>query len=141
MADVHDIKTRSYNMSQIRSKNTKPEMIVRKFLFSKGFRYRLHDKKFPGKPDIVLAKHQTLIFIHGCFWHGHKNCKDFVVPKTRTEWWLTKIDKNITKDKLNKKQIMKYSLNVIIIWECQLKSDQREKTLNKLVETLTSRLS
>lgn len=91
MADVHDAKTRSYNMSRIKGKDAKPEMLVRKFLHAQGFRYKLHDKKLPGKPDLVLPKYKTVIFIHGCFWHGHENCKYFVVPKTRTEWWLNKI--------------------------------------------------
>lgn len=88
MADVHDKVTRSYNMSQIKSKNTKPEMLVRRFLHANGFRYKLHDKTLPAKPDIVLPKSRTVIFIHGCFWHGHKDCKYFVVPKIKTEWWL-----------------------------------------------------
>lgn len=82
MADVHDKVTRSYNMSRIKGKDTKPEMLVRKFLFSKGFRYRLHDKRLPGKPDIVLPKYKTVIFINGCLGHGHEGCRDFVVPKT-----------------------------------------------------------
>ena len=94
MTDVHDKATRSFNMSRIRSKDTKPEMIVRKLLFRKGYRYRLHDKKLPGKPDLVLLKYKTVIFVHGCFWHGHEGCKYFVVPKTRTEWWLNKINRN-----------------------------------------------
>jgi len=91
MTDVHDKQTRSYNMSQIKGKNTKPEMLVRRFLFSKGFRYRLHVKDLPGKPDLVLPKYKTVIFINGCFWHGHEGCRYFVIPKTRTEWWLHKI--------------------------------------------------
>ena len=98
MADVHTKETRSYNMSRIKGKNTKPEMLVRRFLHAHGYRYRLHDKKLPGKPDIVLPKYKTVIFVHGCFWHGHKNCKYFVVPKTRTEWWLNKINGNIAND-------------------------------------------
>ena len=98
MTDVHDKETRSYNMSQIRSKDTKPELLVRKFLFANGLRFRLHDKKLPGKPDIVLLKLRTAVFVHGCFWHGHDNCKYFVVPKTRTEWWLAKIEHNKQKD-------------------------------------------
>src|SRR5665647_1060941 len=93
MADVHDKQTRSYNMSQIKGKNTKPEMLVRKFLFSKGFRYRLHVKNLPGKPDILLPKYKTIIFVNGCFWHGHENCMYYVIPKTRTEWWLDKINR------------------------------------------------
>ena len=91
MADVHDIKTRSYNMSRIRAKDTKPEILVRKFLFGKGFRFRLHSKNLPGKPDIVLPKYKTVVFVHGCFWHGHEGCKYLVIPKTRTSWWLNKL--------------------------------------------------
>src|ERR1700754_2209869 len=98
MADVHSPETRSFNMSRIRSKDTKPEMLVRRFLFSHGFRYKLHDKSLPGKPDLVLPKYKTIIFIHGCFWHGHEGCKYYVVPKTRTEWWLNKIGTNIAND-------------------------------------------
>lgn len=84
--DVHSKVTRSYNMSQIKGKNTRPEIAVRKFLFSKGLRYRLHLKTLPGKPDLVFPKFKTVLFVHGCFWHGHKGCKGFVIPKTRTEW-------------------------------------------------------
>ncbi len=98
MADVHDKETRSYNMSRIKGKDTKPEMLVRKFLHANGFRYRLHVKNLPGKPDIVLPKYKTVIFVHGCFWHGHEGCRYFVVPKTRTEWWLNKINGNIEND-------------------------------------------
>jgi DNA mismatch endonuclease (patch repair protein) len=94
MADVHNKQTRSYNMSRIKGKNTKPEILVRRFLFANGFRYRLNDKKLPGKPDIVLPKYKTVIFVNGCFWHGHNECSYFVIPKTRTEWWLNKINKN-----------------------------------------------
>src|SRR5437868_8802468 len=105
MTDVHDKATRSYNMSRIRSRNTKPEMLVRKFLHANGFRYKLHDKKLPGKPDIVLPKYKTVILINGCFWHGHKNCKYFTVPKTRTAWWLKKITSNILNDIKTKKKL------------------------------------
>ena len=101
MTDVHEPEVRSYNMSRIRSKDTKPELIVRKFLFSKGYRYRLNVKSLPGKPDIVLPKYKTVIFVHGCFWHGHEGCKYFVVPKTRTKWWLEKINRNKQKEKEN----------------------------------------
>ena len=107
MADVHTPEVRSYNMSMIRGKNTKPEIIVRKFLHSQGFRFRLHKRDLPGKPDIVLLKHKTVIFIHGCFWHGHKNCKYFVVPKTRTKWWLNKIEGNRLTDKRNNVKLRK----------------------------------
>lgn len=100
MADVHSKKVRSYNMSQIKGKDTKPEMIVRKFLFSKGFCYRVHDRKLAGKPDIVLKKHRTAIFVHGCFWHGHIGCKYYVIPKTSTQWLKEKIDSNIERVQL-----------------------------------------
>lgn len=136
MADVHSKETRSYNMSQIRSKDTKPEMLVRKFLHKNGFRYRLHVKDLPGKPDIVLPKYKTVIFIHGCFWHGHEGCKYYVVPKTRTEWWLHKIGTNIANDTNAEKALKDAGWNIIKIWECQLKRPDREGTLSRLVEKL-----
>lgn len=134
--DVHDKKTRSFNMSRIRSMDTKPEMTVRKFLFSKGFRYRLHDKKLPGKPDIVLPKFKTIIFVHGCFWHGHSGCKYFVIPKTRTEWWKNKIDRNKSNDKKNIKLLRQDHWKVIAIFECGLRSAKKDKTLTKLINHL-----
>ncbi len=94
MADVHTKEIRSKNMAAIKGKNTRPEMLVRRFLHANGFRYKLHDKSLPGKPDIILPKYKTVIFVHGCFWHGHEGCKYYVVPKTRTEWWLNKINGN-----------------------------------------------
>lgn len=99
MADVHNKATRSYNMSRIRGRDTKPEMLVRKYLHASGIRYRLHNKKLPGKPDIVLPKYKTVIFVNGCFWHGHENCKYFVIPKTRTDWWINKINQTKDRDK------------------------------------------
>ena len=137
MADVHDKATRSYNMSQIRSRNTKPEMLVRKFLHSQGFRYLLHSKKLPGKPDIVLPKYKAVIFIHGCFLHGHKNCLYFVVPKTRTEWWLNKINCNIANDVKALKSLKKDGWRIINLWECDLKPIKLEKTLVKLLKKLS----
>lgn len=136
MADVHDKATRSYNMSRIKGKDTKPEMVVRKFLFSKGFRYRLHDKRLPGKPDIVLPKYKTVIFINGCFWHGHEGCKYFVVPKTRTDWWVGKINGNKTNDLLNINSLLELGWKAMILWECQLKPVNREETLLKLCEDI-----
>ncbi len=136
MTDVHSKETRSYNMSRIRGKDTKPEMLVRKFLHKKGFRYRLHVKKLPGKPDIVLPKYKTVIFIHGCFWHRHQGCKYFVVPKTRTEWWLNKIGTNIWND-LNAESALKSSgWRVIKIWECELKRGQLQQTLSFLTSEI-----
>ena len=136
MADVHDAITRSYNMSRIRSANTKPELLVRKFLHAQGFRYKLHDKTLPGKPDLVLPKYKTVIFIHGCFWHGHTNCKYFVVPKTRTAWWVNKISSNKTNDAKAIKALRKDGWKVITVWECQLKPAKIEKTLSSLLKKL-----
>lgn len=136
MADVHNTATRSFNMSRIRGKNTKPEMLVRRFLFAQGFRYRLHVKTLPGKPDIVLPKYKTVIFIHGCFFHGHENCRYFKVPATRTEWWLDKINGNRKRDKEAEKQLIEAGWKVLTIWECELKPKNHESTLNKLVYQL-----
>lgn len=121
--DVHSKETRSYNMSKIRSTNTKPEETVRKYLFSKGFRYRKNDKRYPGKPDIVLPKYKTIIYVNGCFWHGHKDCRYFVTPKTNTDFWMNKINKNIERDKKQIKQLQELGWRVIVVWECQLKKD------------------
>jgi DNA mismatch endonuclease (patch repair protein) len=133
MADVHSKETRSYNMSRIKGKNTKPEILVRKFLFSKGFRYRINVSKLPGKPDIVLPKYKTVIFIHGCFWHGHEGCRYFVVPKTRTEWWLEKISSNIERDTKVEEFLKANGWKVIVIFECKLKSGIAEETLQNLI--------
>ncbi len=136
MSDVHTKEIRSFNMSRIRGKNTRPEIMVRKFLYSKGFRFRLHKKELPGKPDIVLSKYRTVIFVHGCFWHGHKNCKYFVIPKTRTNWWLIKITKNSEMDKKNTLMLKKLGWKVITIFECKLKKNFREETLNGILPKL-----
>jgi len=136
MADVHSKETRSYNMSRIRSKDTKPEMLVRRFLHKNGFRYRLHVKNLPGKPDIVLPKYKTVIFIHGCFWHGHEGCRYYVVPKTRTEWWLNKINGNITNDNNAQAVLKDAGWNIITLWECELKKSALENTLENLLRTL-----
>lgn len=136
MADVHDTNTRSRNMAAIKGKNTKPEMVVRRFLFANGFRYRLHDKKLPGKPDIVLPKYKTVIFVHGCFWHGHEGCKYFVVPKTRTEWWLNKINGNKENDIKIMSALKKLGWKVITVWECGLKKKSVDKTLTTLLKSL-----
>lgn len=139
MADVHSKEIRSYNMSKIKGKDTKPEILVRKFLFSEGFRYRLHKKNLPGTPDIVLNKYKTVIFVHGCFWHGHDNCKYYVVPKTKTDWWLEKIERNKLKDEDSINKLKNDGWKVIIIWECQLKIKKRDETLNKLIEELKNK--
>lgn len=136
MGDVHEPEIRSYNMSQIKGKDTKPEMLVRKFLHACGFRYRLHDKKLPGKPDIILPKYSTIIMVHGCFWHGHEGCKYYVVPKTRTQWWLDKINTNKRKDKENESKLKTLGWKIFTVFECELKSDKKDATLNRLLKNL-----
>lgn len=121
-------------MSQIRCKNTKPELVVRKYLFAKGFRYRLHVKDLPGKPDIVLPKYRITIFVHGCFWHGHEECKYFVMPKTKTKWWTDKINGNKVNDKKALEALKKLGWKVVTIWECELKNAKAEKTLLSLIK-------
>jgi DNA mismatch endonuclease (patch repair protein) len=132
--DVLTNEQRHYNMSRIRSENTKPELIVRKYLWNRGFRYRLQRKDLPGKPDIVLPGLRTVIFVNGCFWHMHR-CKKFVLPSTNTEFWYDKLSKNRIRDKKNYRKLKKAGWSYIIIWECQL-SNNKEKVLEKLYSTL-----
>jgi len=136
MTDVHTPEIRSFNMSRIKSKNTKPEILVRKFLFSKGFRYRLHSSKLPGKPDLIFPKYKTVIFVNGCFWYGHEGCKYFIVPKTKTEWWINKIYKTRQRDEENTEKLEKSGWKVLTIFECQLKNDYMQDTLNELVNKI-----
>ena len=133
MADVHTPEQRSYNMSRIHSKNTKPEELVRKFLFSQGFRYRKNDAKLPGKPDIVLPKYKAVIFVNGCFWHGHEGCRYFVWPKNNAEFWKEKITGNVQRDKHNHQLLANQGWRVIEIWECQLMKSVVDNTLQNLV--------
>lgn len=130
--DNHSKEVRSYNMSKIRSTNSKPEDIVRKYLFLKGLRYRKNVKTLPGKPDVVLKKYKTVIFVNGCFWHGHQGCKYFVMPKSNTEYWNKKITGNVERDKNVIVRLEELGWNVITVWECQLKKDKRENTLEYL---------
>jgi DNA mismatch endonuclease (patch repair protein) len=130
--DVHDKATRSYNMSCIKGKGTKPEEIVRKYLFSQGFRYRKNDKRLPGTPDIVLPKYRTVIFVNGCFWHGHEGCKYFVWPKNNADFWKKKIEQNIARDKRDFLLLQEAGWRVIVVWECSLKKNVCIKTLELL---------
>ncbi len=125
MADIKSKEARSYNMSQIKSKDTKPEEKVRRYLFSKGFRYRKNDKRFPGKPDIVLPKYKTVIFVNGCFWHHHENCKVASTPKDNAEFWQEKFERNIKRDAENYRQLKSIGFNVIVIWECEIKTQSK----------------
>lgn len=136
MADNRTVEQRSYNMSMIRSTNTKPEILVRKFLFKQGFRYRLHSKKLVGKPDIVMPKYNTVIFVHGCFWHGHSNCKFAKVPVSNNSFWIDKIETNKKRDKRNVAKLKKHGWKVFVLWECQLAKNKVENTLNKLLKKL-----
>lgn len=139
MTDVHDKITRSYNMSMIKGTNTKPEILVRKYLYAHGLRYRLNNKKLPGKPDLTLSKYRTVIFVNGCFWHGHRGCKYFVMPKTRTEWWSNKIEETKKRDSKAIKDLEELGWKSIVIWECELKPKKRENTLEKLLKLITEK--
>ena len=136
MADVHSSETRSYNMSRIRNKDTKPEELVRKYLFSKGFRYRKNDARLPGKPDIVLPKYKAVVFVNGCFWHGHTGCRYFVWPKNNSEFWRGKIIGNIARDQKNYELLRELGWRVFVIWECELKCSVMEKTLDSLINNI-----
>lgn len=123
--DVHSRETRSYNMSQIRSKNTKPEEIVRKYLFSCGLRYKKNDKRLPGHPDIVLPKHKTVVFVNGCFWHVHEGCKYFKWPESKMDFWKNKLTENKRRDVVKIQALKELGWKVIIVWECELKRDKQ----------------
>lgn len=134
--DTLSQEQRHRNMAAIHSANTKPEIIVRKYLFSHGFRYRLNHKRLPGHPDIVLRKYRTCIFINGCFWHGHEECRYFRMPKSNTEFWTAKINRNIQRDKRVQKELAAMGWHCITVWECELKPQRREKMLESLEYTL-----
>jgi DNA mismatch endonuclease (patch repair protein) len=136
MAIPHPTAARSYNMSRIKAVNTKPEMLVRRFLHAQGYRYTLHNKNLAGKPDIVLPKYKTIILVNGCFWHGHNNCKYYTVPKTNTHWWLHKINRNIGNDTKVIKALKQAGWKVLVVWECKLKSAKIENTLAALLKKL-----
>lgn len=129
MADLFDKETRSRIMSKIRAVDTKPEIKVRKFLFAKGLRYRKNQKNLPGKPDIVLKKYGSVVMVNGCFWHGHKGCPKFKMPKSNVEFWEDKISKNIQRDAINKSMLTALGLKVIMVWECEI----GEEKLNEIV--------
>ena len=138
MADRHTAAQRSFNMSRIRSKNTKPEMLLRGKLFAAGFRYRLNVKNLPGKPDLVLKKYKTVVFVHGCFWHGHEHCRYFVTPKTRTEFWTAKINGNIRRDLDNERKLLDDGWQVLTVWECELKKSRIDETIELLQQKIKS---
>ena len=135
VADNHSKEVRSMNMSHIRSTDSKPEEIVRKYLFSQGFRYRKNVRKLPGCPDIVLAKYRTVIFVNGCFWHRH-NCPRFVWPSSNQDYWKPKIQRNVERDCKNQKALQNLGWNVLVVWECELKRAVRENRLNELANEI-----
>ena len=137
MADNHTKEVRSRNMSHIRSTNTKPEETVRKYLFSKGYRYKKNVRNLPGCPDIVLPKYKTVIFVNGCFWHKH-DCKRFVWPSTNKDYWEPKILKNVERDHKNQKLLVELGWRVIVIWECQLNKKDLESTMNAIISEIRS---
>lgn len=132
MTDVYSKEKRSEIMSKIKGKDTKIEVLVRKWLYSNGFRYRKNDARYPGRPDIVLPAYKTVIFVHGCFWHGHVDCKYNYIPKTRTDFWLSKKQSNISRDDMKIRKLQSMGWNVIVIWECELKKVP-EKRLDRLL--------
>ena len=136
MSDKLTSERRSWNMSRIKGKDTKIEVEVRRYLFSKGYRFRKNDKRYPGKPDIVLPKYHTAIFVHGCFWHRHEGCKDATTPKTHIEFWLDKFDKNVRNDQIKQEKLKELGWKVIVIWECELKKDF-QGTMERIEQKLT----
>lgn len=139
MADVMTPEQRSRCMAAVKGKDTKPEMIVRKYLFSRGMRFRVQVRKLPGNPDIVLPKYKTVIFVNGCFWHGHEDCKYFRLPKSNVEFWKEKIERNIERDKESMQALFDLGWKVVRVWECELRNKaNREETLNKIYTSITS---
>lgn len=132
MVDSISKERRSWNMSRIRSKNTKPELIVRSLLHKRGFRFRLHVRDLPGKPDIVLPKYKTVIFVHGCFWHRHLGCGGATIPKSRTEWWIEKLDGNVKRDLKIERDLKALGWKTIVIWECELENETMDETIRNL---------
>ena len=134
MADIFTKEKRSKIMSNISGKETKPEIIVRKYLFSKGYRFRKNVKNLPGKPDIVLKKYNTIIFVHGCFWHNHEGCKRSKLPETRKEFWKKKIYGNVERDKMNLKLLNDLGWNTVVLWQCELTATKFEETIQKVIK-------
>ena len=136
MADVHTPEQRSYNMSQIKGRNTKPEKTLRSLLHRNGFRFRIHYSKLPGRPDIVLPKYRSVIFVHGCFWHRHPGCRYAYTPKSRTEFWNEKLNGNVERDRENISMLRKAGWYPIIVWECELNKNA-DAVLTKISDVLT----
>lgn len=132
MANPNESNSRSYIMSMIKGRDTKPELLVRRFLHSKGLRYTLHPNKLAGKPDIYLAKYGIVVEVRGCFWHGHENCSLFILPKTNRTWWCKKIQKTKDRDYRNEMILLSQKIKTIVVWECSLRSNCRKQSLENL---------
>jgi DNA mismatch endonuclease (patch repair protein) len=137
MADSISTATRSRNMSRVRGKDTGPELLVRCYLHAQGLRYRLHDRRLPGTPDIILPRYRTIVFVHGCFWHGHEGCSRSTIPKTRTEFWRNKISRNVANDLRHQADLTNQGWKVLTVWTCGLRPTNRNATLAALVQAIT----
>lgn len=137
--DIWGKDKRSVVMAKIKSKNTKPEIDLRSALFSMGYRFRIHSKKLPGKPDIVLPKYKTVIFVHGCFWHLHKDCREGRIPSSNTDYWREKLHKNANRDAMNIEKLQKDNWKVLVVWECQIENNL-EQVLQIIISNLKSEL-
>ena len=143
MADIVSPEQRSKNMAAIRSKNTKPEIYLRKLLFAKGYRYRIAEKTVPGHPDIFLRKHNTAVFVHGCFWHRHPECKYAYMPKSRIDFWNKKFENNVSRDAVVRNELLARRIKCLVVWECTVKKmiksqEFRECTINEIIDFLVS---
>lgn len=136
MTDIVDAKTRSWMMSNIRGKNTRPEMTLRRAMHARGYRYRLHGSTLPGKPDLVFPKYQAVCFVHGCFWHRHSGCRFTTTPATRTAFWEAKFEQNKIRDSNNVEKLLKTNWRVAIIWECALRSKLAPQTIDHFITWL-----
>ncbi len=141
MTDSLTPEKRSWNMSRIRGTDTAPEVKVRKYLFSEGFRFRKNDKRYPGKPDIVLPKYRTVIFINGCFWHRHEGCSRATTPKSNLGYWIPKFERNVANDAKHKKELEDLGWHVIVLWECTLKKGSFDSTMEQLIRELRQQIS
>lgn len=137
MADIFSQEKRNFIMSKVKGTNTKPELLVRSYLFKKGLRYRLHQKALPGSPDIVLKKYKSVIFVNGCFWHGHADCKKANLPKTKTQFWQDKIGRNKNRDRKNEEILVGLGWKVLSIFECDLMAKKIEITMSKVINEIT----
>lgn len=137
MTDIWSKEKRSQVMSRIRSKNTKPELFLRSWLHSQGLRFRIHRKDLPGKPDIVLPKYKTAIFVHGCFWHYHADCREGRIPNTNSKFWQDKLSKNISRDVMHQQKLRELGWRVLVVWECELESANKNNNMNELAKLIT----